>query len=95
MNWADRKLITFNGMDEVEKRESFTGSRVEKTMSFKQQSRKDTIIERNRPNDVTTYTEIPLKTKITYHQLYEFGKLYERNKLGINLLQNSFSPELN
>lgn len=27
--------------------------------------------------------------------MYEFGKLFERNKLGLGLLQNSFSPELN
>ena len=42
-----------------------------------------------------TITEINCKTKITYHQLYEFGKLFEANKLGLRMLEKSFSPELN
>ena len=46
-------------------------------------------------NEEETVTELPLKTDITYHKLYEFGKLFERNKLGLGLLENSFSPDLN
>ena len=42
-----------------------------------------------------TVTEINSKTKITYHQLYEFGKLFECNKLSLRMLEKSFSPELN
>ena len=38
---------------------------------------------------------IPTVSEITFHKLYEFGKLFERNKLGLDLLENSFSPELN
>ena len=40
-------------------------------------------------------TMIPTVSEITFHKLYEFGKLFERNKLGLDLLENSFSPELN
>ena len=40
-------------------------------------------------------TLIPTVTKMTFHKLYEFGKLFEFNKLGLDLLENSFSPDLN
>ena len=40
-------------------------------------------------------TVINCKTDITYHQLYEFGKLFQANQLGLQMLEQSFSPESN
>jgi len=40
-------------------------------------------------------TEIEHKTEITYHKLYEFGKLFESNNLGLDCIQNSFCPSMN
>ena len=40
-------------------------------------------------------TVINSKTEITYHQLYEFGKLFEANKISLQMLEKSFSPDLN
>ena len=53
----------------------------------------DRIEDLDAEEDVETL--IPTVTKMTFHKLYEFGKLFEFNKLGLDLLENSFSPDLN
>ena len=40
-------------------------------------------------------TVINQLTEITYHQLYQFGKLFKANQLTLQMIENSFSPELN
>jgi len=56
---------------------------------------RETVIGASMLESEQTETLIPTISKITYHKLYEFGKLFERNKLGLGLLENSFSPDLN
>ena len=49
------------------------------------------MIAQSKPKE----TIIDTKAEITYHQLYEFGKLFECNQLSLQMLNNSFDPELN
>lgn len=40
-------------------------------------------------------TKITTKTDITYHQLYEFGTLFDANQMTLAMIEQSFLPELN
>lgn len=68
---------------------SLEGVDIERAAS--QLSQADSSHERPRP----TETVINAKTEITYHQLYEFGKLFDANMLSLQMLEKSFSPDLN
>ena len=35
------------------------------------------------------------ETQITYHRLYKFGELFKLNNLTLQMLEKSFSPDLN
>ena len=39
--------------------------------------------------------KVPCETAITYHRLYKFGELFKLNNLTLQMLEKSFSPELN
>ena len=41
------------------------------------------------------FEEVKTKTYITYHRLYQFGKLFELNNLTLAILEKTLSPDEN
>ena len=84
------KTLTFD--EEDIKRQSLAASSTE-GKSFRSESIKDLLKAADGEED--SHTTIDAHIELTYHKLYEFGKLFQKNKLGIGLLEHSFSPEKN
>ena len=88
--WKDRNIIQLDGMDrtltfdeeDIKRQSMVTGA---EDKSYRSESIRDLLKAPEGEED--SHTTIDAHIELTYHKLYEFGKLFQKNKLGIGLLE--------